>query len=255
VFFIDEDKRKFRILSVAGPMARSIEDLRLALSIIAGADHQDSHVPPVPWQDIPRPDVRELKIAWTATFPDMPIIPAISAAIETLADKLAQLGGKVENRLPDLNFTEQSRLGQQLFELLAPALEPRPDDTPIPSIDDYLEQLILRDGYITAWERFFTEWDVFLCPAGPITAKRQTEKGLEVVGLTVADDQLSLLNIPYNISPVSGCPTVVIPLGHDSDGLPFGVQLLGKRWADERLLAIAEGISEIAGGFQRPPGY
>jgi amidase len=202
-----------------------------------------------------RPAVRELRIAWTATFPDMPIAPTISTAIETLAESLAQLGAKIEHRLPDVNFTEQSRLGQQLFEVLAPALASRPEGTPMASIDDYLKLLIERDAFVTAWERFFTEWDIFLCPSGPVAAPCRSEKGLEVVGLIVAEDQLSLLDIPYNISPVSGCPTIVIPVSHDSDGLPVGAQLLGKRWDDERLLAIAELISEIAGGFRRPPGY
>jgi amidase len=37
--------------------------------------------------------------------------------------------------------------------------------------------------------------------------------------------------------------------------LPFGLQIIGKRWSDERLLGIAESVAELTGGFQRPPGY
>ena len=45
---------------------------------------------------------------------------------------------------------------------------------------------------------------------------------------------------------------VVIPAGIDGNGVPFGLQLMGRRWADERLLAIAEAIAAVTGGFQPP---
>ena len=48
---------------------------------------------------------------------------------------------------------------------------------------------------------------------------------------------------------------VLIPIGRDDQGLPMGVQLVGRRWDDERLLAIATTLAEVAGPFRRPPGY
>jgi amidase len=56
-------------MSVAGPMARSVEDLRLALRIIAGPDGLDTHVPPVLWRDLERPKMADLSIAWSSEFP------------------------------------------------------------------------------------------------------------------------------------------------------------------------------------------
>jgi amidase len=67
-FFLDP-VRKFRMMSVAGPMARSVEDLRLALRIIAGPDGLDTHVPPVVWRDLERPKMADLSIAWSSEFP------------------------------------------------------------------------------------------------------------------------------------------------------------------------------------------
>jgi amidase len=61
-FFIDSI-RTFRVMSVAGPMARSVDDLRLALQIISGPDGRDIHVPPVPWSEGERPASGELRIA------------------------------------------------------------------------------------------------------------------------------------------------------------------------------------------------
>jgi amidase len=94
-----------------------------------------------------------------------------------------------------------------------------------------------------AWEEFFADWDVLIMPAGTNTAERHGEEPTEPQ------------EYPDALSAVSGCPMVVIPAGVDSQGLPFGLQVIGKRWNDERLLSIAESVSELTGGFRRPPGF
>jgi amidase len=52
----------------------------------------------------------------------------------------------------------------------------------------------------------------------------------------------------------SGNPAVVTPCGLDRAGLPIGLQLVGRRWGEARLLAVAQALSPITGGFRRPPG-
>jgi len=254
VFFIDTI-RKFRIMSITGPMARSVEDLRLALQIIAGPDGRDTDVVPMPWKKVERPELRTLRIAWTSTFPGMPIANDIRTAIEKLVQSLDQMGVQVEQYLPDVDYVKQARLVEYLFAIIAGTFAPREEDGLPISLDEYLMALHQRDSFITVWEQFFTQWDVFLCPAGPMTAPRYVGTELKVDGVVIPPDQLQFLNIPYALSPITGCPIVVIPLAKDRDGLPFGVQVIGRRWDDERLLAIAEVLSEITGGFQRPPGY
>jgi amidase len=253
-FFIDAI-RKFHIMSVVGPMARSVEDLRLALQIIAGPDGYDSDVPLVPWREVGRPELRTLRIAWTPTFPEMRIAREIHTAIEELARELAQRGAQIEQWLPEVNFAEQTQLGEYLFTVIGGAFEPQPEGTLPTSLDDYLKALHQRDLLISTWEQFFTDWDILLCPAGPIVAERHANTEVVVDGSVVPQEQQKLLDIPYILSPITGCPTIVIPLGRNQSGLPFGVQVMGRRWEDERLLAIAEALSEITGGFQRPPGY
>jgi amidase len=61
--FILDPARKFRVMSVAGPMARSVEDLRLALRVLAGPDGLDTHVPPVVWRDLEWPKMADLHVA------------------------------------------------------------------------------------------------------------------------------------------------------------------------------------------------
>ncbi len=57
------------------------------------------------------------------------------------------------------------------------------------------------------------------------------------------------------VSENTGHPAVVLPYKLDRAGLPMGVQIVGKRWSEARLLAMAKAFSELTDAFQRPPGY
>jgi amidase len=246
VFFLDP-VRKIRVMSVAGPMARSVEDMRLALRILAGPDGLDTHVPPVPWRDLERQEVRNLRIAWSATFPESSTQDEIRIAVEGVARELTGGGARVEETMPDVDLRHQYELGEELFDLLADTFS---EEASVASkaeehspLEAYLAALDRRDEVMRAWEVFFAEWDALIVPAGTNTAERHGEEP------TQSEEY------PYVLSAVSGCPMVVIPAGVDRRGLPFGLQIIGKRWDDERLLAIAELLSELTGGFRRPPGY
>ena len=60
------------------------------------------------------------------------------------------------------------------------------------------------------------------------------------------------LTMPSNLS---GHPAVVIPIGQTQNGLPIAMQIVGKRWREMELLAIAEAIDKVVGSLQHPPGY
>jgi amidase len=239
----------WRVMGVLGPMGRSVADLRLALGIIAGPSDHDTEVPPLPLQQVTRPVLHDVHIAWASTFPGMHIAADIRMALEGFAQQLDRLGAHVEQHLPKVDFVEQAKLCNQLFELIVSAF-----GTPATSLGDYLTALHRRDAFIVGWEHFFEDWDVLLCPADVTTAPRltQMDEPLMVDGEAVAPDEAAS---PCQLSPVTGHPAVVIPLAKDQNGLPIGVQVVGRRWDDGRLLAIAEILSEVTGGFQRPPGY
>jgi amidase len=69
--------------------------------------------------------------------------------------------------------------------------------------------------------------------------------------------------IPYWVACVSytsvfnltGNPVVVLPVARSEEGLPIGVQVVGRKWEDMRLLGLAETLTEVTGSFHRPPGY
>jgi len=253
-FFLDP-VRKFRLMSVAGPMARSTEDLRLTLRLLAGPDGYDSHVPPVPWRECEIPEARDLRIAWSSDIPGSSVQDEIGTAVEEAARELARRGAAVEVALPGVDPKDQYELAEELFGLVAGTFSEEPtafsEETDATleggrhsSLEDYLTALDRRDEMIQAWDRFFSRWDALVLPAGTHTAERHGEEPADPAE-----------EYPYALSQISGCPMVVIPAGVDGQGLPFGLQIIGRRWDDERLLEIAESVSELTGGFRRPPGY
>lgn len=86
-FILLDPIRKFRTLTVFGPMARDVADLRLALQIIVGPNAHDSEVPPLPWQEGPPLNLQDLRIAFASTFPQTKVAQDIRTAIETFAQR------------------------------------------------------------------------------------------------------------------------------------------------------------------------
>jgi amidase len=129
-----------------------------------------------------------------------------------------------------------------------------PADATGPQLHAYLDALDRRDRLIATWERFFDDWDVLLCPVNLATAPPHGEQDAptRINGNPVPPE---LAEATLTLSPLTGGPAITIPLAQDSGGLPIGVMLLGRRWDDERLLAIAERLAEVTGGYRRPPGY
>jgi amidase len=123
------------------------------------------------------------------------------------------------------------------------------------TLRQYTETLTKRDAYIAAVEQFFQAWDVFLCPVTVGPAFPHCRPGTPIA----VDDR----HVPYRLggtgytSPfnLTGHPVVVLPLARSTEGLPIGVQVVGRRWDEMRLLAIAEQLDTIVGPFRRPPGY
>ena len=246
--------RAARIMGVIGPLARQIDDLELAFRIIAGPDGRDTDVPPVPLKfEDPLP-FQGLRIAWTPTFPGVPAAEEIREATGSLAAELARLGSRVEERLPEVDFAQQRALFWELVNYVITVFQPQPEGAVPISLASYLKALDKRDSFIIAWEHFFDNWDALLCPVAITTAFEHwpPEAPFIIDGEQVPYWGMINYCCPFNLT---GHPAIVIPLAQDRDGLPIGVQIVGHRWGEERLLAIARTLSQITGGYRRPPGY
>jgi amidase len=123
-----------------------------------------------------------------------------------------------------------------------------------------------RLSVIREFERFLTTWDVLICPVTSSTAfehlplKRYVgpqpvykKKKIDVDGRQIHYGLASVgLTSPFN---VTGNPVVVVPIGKAKNGMPFGVQILGKRWQDIKLLSIVGEIENCLNRVGPPPGY
>jgi amidase len=243
-----------RIMSCIGPMARSVEDLVLLHALIAGPDGRDTDVPPVPVETPPELVLTGLRIAVAPTFPGLPAATEIRQAIEQLARQLSSAGATVEAApLPNLDFNQDLASAGALIGMLVGAFDPSAQGPPA-TLAGYLEALGRRDQSMLAWEQFFAAWDVLLCPPSMVSAFPHCETGspLQVDGREEIYWQVSSHSTLFNYT---GHPAIVLPYARDRDGLPIGVQLVGKRWDEARLLGIARALGQITGEFRRPPGY
>lgn len=130
------------------------------------------------------------------------------------------------------------------------------------NLQRYASALSQRDVFIAKLEHFLTDWDAWLCPVAVLPAypHLQSRNPIEQLRATVEVDGQK---IPYlfatsaytGLFNLTGNPVVVLPLARTNEGLPIGVQVVGRRWNDMALLAVAEQLARVTGSFRRPPGF
>lgn len=279
------EKRTVRAMASIGPLARSIDDLKLALSIIAGPDGYDALVPSVNMCPPLPKTISDLRIAWSDNFGNIPISQDTKQVLAEFIDKLAQNGCTVKQTNPEhVDFNEAWEIWGQMIDLQVNANLPAPvrfimfalggiyrSKTPLLQMvypityDKYIETISKRELMIDYLDQFLTQWDVFICPVITRDAFEHMKPSHVSFGYNLYDDPIPVddkkLNYwtaccsyttPFN---VTGNPVVVIPAGFSNDGLPIGIQVVGRRWHDMELLDMAKLIDKAAGNFKSPEGY
>lgn len=256
-------------LAVFGPLARTVDDLALMFRVMAGTEAGKWEIPPVPVEPVSEPRLKQLRLAWADDFAGAPVSMDTRSALAKLAVELARNGCSVGQCVPpSFDFT----LAWELWGEMVPTIigfNPEFEafaDSGAPmfrgmakglhlTLQDYLEQLRKRSELITALEVFFEDWDALICPVMAVPAfPHQTPETPILVDDQVIEYRVATMshNVPFNLT---GHPVVVLPVGRSRDGLPIGVQVVGRRWGEMELLAVAKTLVEVIGPFQRPPGY
>lgn len=277
-----------RHMMTVGCFARSIEDIQLCFSLIAGADLRRPDVPPIPLDRPSGKPLQHLKIAWSDEWADVPVAAEIRSAMNAIAQTLSEAGVRVEPWMPeDFDYTKIFNLYGRVSAYLNAYAQPvdrynirrslqlifrtaTQGDKQLrklgnfasilpellnPSLKGYFEALTERDRFTAYMDEALEPWDVWLCPvaATPAFTHCPAWSAVDVDGRSypyaVANGTYT---IPFNLS---GHPAVVIPIGKTQNGLPIGMQIVGKRWCEMELFAIASAIDKVVGGFQHPPGY
>lgn len=262
-------------LAVAGPMARTVDDLRAGLHAMAGPDRWNTPA----WKlELPPARSNNLADFRIAAWPDddfCPVAASTRAAIESLCGQLADGGATVDlEARPGITLEKSYRVFAPLLSAaLAGGYSPGELETMAASDDD---SPVAEAGRATAmrhrrwltenerrlqmrlrWEHFFEGFDVMLMPVQPRAAIGHDHSGDGSFYERVVD--IDGVQRPYMdlfpwISPAGAAylPSTVVPIGFDDDGLPIGVQVVGPYLHDLTTLQLAELIAEITGGCHRP---
>lgn len=277
-----------RQMMTVGCFGRSLEDLQLCFSLIAGADPRRPEVPPVPLDTPSGKSLQNLKIAWIDQWPEVPVSQEIRAAMQAIAQILDGTGVQIEHWLPkDFDLSKilnlytrvaayinvyaqpvnRHNLKRSVKQIFRSATQGDPELRKLgnfsrvlpellnPSLKEYFAALTQRDRFIAAIDQALAPWDVWLTPvaATPAFTHRSAWSAIDINGKSyphaVANGAYTM---PFNLS---GHPAVVIPIGQTQKGLPIGLQIIGKRWREMELLAIAQALDPVIGDFQHPPGF
>ena len=276
----------WRYLVYQGPIARSIDDLKLALTIIAGPHPDEGAVPFVNLVDAGKKELKNLRIAWTDDFGGVPITADTKVAMKNLADKLAKQGCKVDKlNPPGFDYPLAWQTYGQIFDLqIGPSIpwygrilqyvlgrsyrKASGAQIVIPqTYEKFLRAITKKEKLTSTMEKFLLQYDAFICPVSAGPAFRHIAPDGYVTPLQIPyytkpvmiDDKplnYMVANVAYTIVfNLTGNPVVIIPIGYSKEGMPIGVQIVGKHWRDMELLSVAKTIDGVSGAFKHPPGY
>jgi Asp-tRNA(Asn)/Glu-tRNA(Gln) amidotransferase A subunit family amidase len=258
----------FAYLGVVGPMARTIRDVEQLFHITAGPDPGDPASAPVPLRRSNEAETKKLRVAYFEDDGTTPVTMETAASVRAAADALRQQGFQVEQWTPPcleriwrLWWNLFGRAGQMAFEItvsgreaeLSPVLQDFrarvAADGPLEA-KELLNTLLERDVIRGALLKKMEEFPILVCPACAVPAFRHGERNWDVRGRRVEYLRAMSYSQWFNLL---GCPAAVVPVGQSQEGLPIGVQIAGRPWEDEAVLAVAAKLEEATGGFRRPP--
>ncbi|MFJ6785665.1 amidase [Streptomyces yangpuensis] len=245
-----------QMLVTDGPLARSVGDLRLAFEALAGTDPRDPRAVPVPVYGEPLPG--RVKVAVVADPGGHGVHPAIRGAIASAADALRDAGYDVreEQDVPRMDEALEA-YGRITVTEFAPTwpvvrgllgkggdryIEMAMEQTPPASAQELMKLMGTWMNIRRSWAGFLDEYPLLL---GPVFTEPPVEPGLESRDRSGRDRVGSGMRL-CTVTSFVGVPGVAVPTGV-VDGLPCGVQIVGRAFREDLCLDAAQAIEDRLG--------
>jgi amidase len=224
--------------TVIGPLARRADDLALVLPVIAGPDWSDASVIPMPLGDPNQVNLQQLRVAFYTEHTQVKPTPETITTVERVAAHLADICTCVERALPPRSeeiypITQDywNRLESDDLDTWQPQGHSKLDG------DTVARHLFEWDRYRRDMLRFMQDWDIILTPAAERPAQPHSAPG----------------SIAYTLAySLTGYPCGVVRAGTTAEQTPIGVQIVGRPWQDDTVLAVMLEIESAFGGWQIP---
>jgi amidase len=260
----------FALIGVVGPMARTVEDLKLLFEVMAGADDGDPCAAPVSLRKISAKELNTTTIGFFEDDGRTPVTSETRAAVQQAARLLEQSGISVEPFRPE-GLEESRQLWWKLFGvaggmMLGPILRGHEQN-----LSDILRQFYMRtaaepahtgESLLNVWlgrdevrEKILLQMrthPVLICPTAAIPAFHHGEREWQVEGQTVKYLEAWSYCEWFNLL---GFPAAVVPMALSSEGLPIGVQIVGRPWEEELVLGVAARLEAERGPWNGPSGW
>jgi Asp-tRNA(Asn)/Glu-tRNA(Gln) amidotransferase A subunit family amidase len=263
-----ESAGPFALIGVVGPLARTVADLKVLFEVMQGPDDGDACAAPVPLHWPSEAETRRLRVGYFEEDGRTPVTPETRAAVRTAVEGLRSAGFQVEPFQPE-GLEEARQLWHQLFivaggMLLRPMFKGRESDLS-PMLKQFLEWSaaepaltgetllrvwIERDRLRARFLKQMQQHQILLCPAAAIPAFRHGERSWRVDSKTVRYLDAWSYTEFFNLL---GNPAAVVPVSHSSEGLPIGVQIVGRPWEEEQVLCVASALEKECGAWKIPP--
>ncbi len=270
-------------LPVAGPLARSAQDLRLELEIIAGPTAPEAQA--YTYRLLPPRGARlkDYRLGYVLDDPFCPVAPEVKEVLTGAVDALRKHGVEPEEGWPkgvdpQTIFDNYMRL---LAGFFAPFTSPEELKLMHESLEspwgyyarrwiegaeglhkDWLEQSGLRLKARQAWQEYFQTHDAFLMPEAFVPAIPHDHRfsgRFFHEPRTIATSQGPRLYGDIfrwiSFATLTGNPAAVAPVGRTRGGLPVGIQIMGPYLEDATPIDVAGLLADVVGGFQAPPGF